>query len=102
MPSGNQTDGRYAFVCGQFTGTVTSVAVEVGSNRSAQLTPGRYRMVSTVDCFVKQGGSTVTATSDHFPIFAEQTHYFAVGGGNDDFVAVIRDSADGSLRIQRL
>ncbi len=46
---------------------VAPISISGTTARSAALTTGLIRIYSTVDCFIKFGDSTVTATtSDHF------------------------------------
>lgn len=90
----------------------------VGGNRSAQLVPGRYVIYSKVDCYFRRGGSAVTVDADDTAGTGKTNHYLPAGtffyfvvredqksgGGNTyakDYLAVIRDSVDGILRIRR-
>ena len=60
-------DAEYGLICGNFTAAPTCVSLSTTTATSAALTQGYYRVVSTIDCFLKQGGSTITAaTTDNW------------------------------------
>lgn len=50
----------------QFTGTPVLVDLSGTTARSAQLPVGDYYVRALIACYIKQGGSTVTATTSDF------------------------------------
>ncbi len=77
-------------------GATQKVAVGSTSAASAPVTAQVVRLVATADCHVAFGPSA-TADASSLLLVANMPEYFACE--STDTVAVIRDSADGSLYI---
>lgn len=79
--------------------TTVSIGASSAANGS-KLDPGLYYITSDVDCFFKQGQSGVAATSSSIPLWAND--YVPINiTDRDGFIAVIQDSAAGTLHIIR-
>lgn len=77
-------------------GATTSVAVGAESSQSGPLGSTVVRVVATTDCHVSFGADPAAdATSLYLP--ANMPEYFACSG--EEKIAVIRDTADGTLYI---
>lgn len=78
-----------------------NVDISGSSAASAALTVGkRYFLRSTVACYIKQGGSTITAAVTDWPLAAfEEYGPIVVDGAANKYIAAITDGASGKLRI---
>lgn len=77
------------------------------SAKSAALTPGRYYMIATQDCFVQRGtaaGASATAASPCLYLKANTYWPFVILTEDvsvRDAVAAIQDTAGGKLRVRK-
>lgn len=100
----------------QKIGQTTTLSIGVAS-ASTQLQPGRYRLIASSSCYLRQGGSSVTATSSDMPLNNDSEFIITVDGqrhsngtdswndandGSDTYIAVIRQAANGTLYITKL
>lgn len=78
------------------------VALSGTSARNVATLPvGRYKLKSSVNCSVKQGDGTVTATTSDYPMAAgEESRTLLVTGAADGYFAGITGGASGSLFIK--
>lgn len=82
-----------------------SEAVAVGSSSgvSAAITNTAVCVVSTTDCWIKQGsGTPVAAAATAGNIFLPRGVHFFLKNVSGQKIAVIRDSSDGTLMIYPL
>lgn len=94
-------DAAYKSLAQKFTSTAVNVSVSSTTATSTVLGVGRYRIVCDVPCYIKQGGSTVTAaTTDHY-MPADLVDYFCVTAATDGYLAAITDSPSGNLCITK-
>lgn len=84
--------------------TLSTVQVAIGaaSARSGAVGSGMgakvmVRLFATVDCHVKAGDATVTATTADEPLAARVEYFRLVGA--EDRIAVIRSTVDGTLHV---
>jgi len=65
----------------------TTVKLDVsGTPGRVALNPSRaYRVQANGNCFVKQGGSSVTATTSDAPLTANVDYHFVTGPSNQDY-----------------
>ncbi len=78
------------------------VTIGAASAATPQLAVGTYRISATVDCWVRQGGSSVTsvaATDGSSYLPGGQIDYITVTGSSDDYLAVIQATEAGSLSV---
>jgi hypothetical protein len=91
-------------------GPATTVAVAVASARTAAgLSPGLYTLFNVQDCYVKKTTSVGTAASTDFFVrgnSAPRDHMVRITtedvAAGLNYIAAIRATADGTLRIQRV
>ena len=84
--------------CGNLTTAAVTVAYTGTAGRTAQLPAGIYRVTTTTDAHVLQGGSSVTATaSSTFVAGGFDGTRIIVKGDSDDYVSAIQASAGGSV-----
>lgn len=108
-------------------GPTVRLPVGAASIQTGALSPGFYRALSTVNCFLRQGADTSAATTaDYFlpanmeAFFAIDSHIDELGGvvrgpglqspapgspalqGDDRYVNVIRASVDGFLYLTKV
>lgn len=96
-PSKVQAD--YDVSCRMFNGTCVIVTITGTTARSAQLSPGVYRIVADTNCCVKQGAVTVDAVwqTDHYLPAGEIDHFYVVTGA--DYVSAITNGDSGKLYL---
>lgn len=95
--------GRVAAVRRQCTGTPTLVNQSGTTAVSAQLAVGDYYVKAQTSCYIKQGASTVTATTSHFWLPAGAEIIVTVSNAtNNGYIANITDGASvtNGLRIE--
>lgn len=83
--------------------TVT-VSISTVTAVSGALVPGKYRVWSSVDCFVRQGASTVTATTAAgTPLAAGRAEYWEIfdAASNAGYMASITAAGTGTLYLTR-
>lgn len=93
-------------------GPTSSVAYTGSAGRIGPLEVGLYRLSATTDCFIRQGSSSVAATSSDYPLYIGQEAFMMVDSydstttgvalqslwdGADDHVSGIQNTAGGSL-----
>jgi hypothetical protein len=93
-------------------GPTSSVAYTGTQGRIGPLEVGLYRLSASTDCYIRQGSSSVAATSSDYPLFIGQEAFMMVDSydssttgvslqsgwdGADDHVSGIRQTADGTL-----
>lgn len=101
-------------------GSTVQVAYTGTSARSSQLSYGFYRLSATTDCYVAQGDVAINATSSGYPLYIGQEAWAQVDTDGsaltppddespvasdkdtDDYIAAIRQSANGTLSISRV
>ncbi len=101
MPSRFQ--GEMFQVLGLGTGAPTTVALSTGSNVNATALSSSLRLVrlwASVDCFVRVGGSSVTAATTDHPLTAKIPEIFHLDSSG--YVAGIVSSGTGTLFISEL
>lgn len=81
------------------SGTTQSFAITSTSARSALLsnTASRIRAMSNVDSHIVFADASATATVSSTPLPANTPEYFKITPSDGNYVAVIRDSADGKV-----
>lgn len=89
----------------KLTSDPTTLTISGTSARCSALTPGDYYLKSTCDCYVKQGGSSVSAgkasgTPSSYLIAGEEWVVKIEETGTDDQIAAITDGAAGTLFIK--
>lgn len=86
------------------TASPTNVSISGASARNAvALTAGKYVLKTTVDCYIKQGSSTVTSATTDWPLFAgEESPIYLVSTSADAYFAAITGGAAGTLYIKSL
>jgi hypothetical protein len=86
----------------KLTAAPTQVAISGTTARNAsELTAGRYFLKTTIDCFVKQGSSTVEAAATDYIIFAgEEAGPFVVSAASTGYFAAITGGGSGTLHIK--
>ena len=101
MPSRFQ--GEMFQVLGLGMGSPTTVSLSTGSNLNSTALAGTLRLVrlwASVDCFVKVGGSSVTAATTDHPLTAKIPEIFHLDAS--EYVAGIVSSGTGTLFISEL
>ncbi len=95
----DKLDAEYSIIAHQYTAQPITVLLSGSTNRSAELPPGIYSLISTTACHFRQGGSTVNATTaDHY-LPANLVTLMAVDSNAAGYVAGIQASAGGTLFI---
>ena len=86
--------------------TPIAVTVAAAQNRSVVLKMGVHRFISTVNCYIKQGTSSVAATAafndSHFILANTPTPVRVTDVTENGYLSVIRASGDGSSQITHL
>jgi len=101
MPSRFQ--GEMFQVLGLGTAAPITVALSTSTNLNATALTGTLRLVrlwASVDCFVKVGGSSVTAATTDHPLTAKIPEIFHLAAS--EYVAGIVSSGTGTLFISEL
>jgi len=102
MPLGNSNDAGYGALNQQLSSAPTTVSLSTTTATSAALGIGRHRVISTVDCYVRQGASTVVSTSSMSWLPAGVIDYIFVSAPTTDgYLAGITASGTGTLFITR-
>lgn len=102
MALGNIGDNEVSALGQSFTNTPTTISISGTSARnSSVLTTGRYRVVSDIDCYVKQGSSTITSTTSMSFLPAGLVDYFCVSSASNGYLAVITDGGSGTIYITK-
>lgn len=86
----------------KFKAVPVVVSLSGTTARSAVLDTGTHEVISSVDCFILQGGSAVDALTTSWPLYAGQALVVDVGDASDAYVAGITTGGTGSLYIGRL
>jgi len=96
-PAKAQAD--YDISCRMFNGTCVIVSISGTTARSAQLTPGVYRITTDTNCCVQQGGSTVDAVwqTSHYLAAGEIDHFYVLSGA--DYLSAITNGDSGKLYL---
>ena len=94
-------DAAYSSLAQKFTNAPTRVSVSSTTATSALLAAGRYRIVCDVPCFVKQGGSTITAATTDNYLPADAIDYMVVNSATDGYLAGITSAPSGTLYIMK-
>lgn len=96
-------DSEYLALNPTWVNLPTEVALSTSSNASAQLSTGFYFVKSDVDTFIRQGGSSVAATTASWKLEAGSTIPMAVTiAGTNDYLAGILSSGTGTLQILKV
>lgn len=94
-------DAERALLAARATGTVQRLALSTSSAASTVLSRGVYRLMASVDCFIKQGGSSVAATTTASIWLPQRTErWVVVNDTTDGYVAGITASGSGYLYIE--
>lgn len=95
---------QYLALCPRYTNAPTEVTLSTSSARnSSALGVGFYIVRCDVNCYIKQGTSSVTADANDFIISAGSTYPMAVTDGtSDSYLAGILASGSGTLQILQL
>ncbi len=86
----------------KFITAPTEVAISSTTATSAHLANGQWQMNSTIDTWVLQGGSAITATTSSVFLPAGETFPFYVEGDDSDYCAGITDAGTGTLSLTPL
>jgi hypothetical protein len=86
----------------KFTTSPTNVAITTATATSAELTAGLWQISSTIDTWILQGTSAVTAALTDVQLFAGQEKPMYVTGTGDTYLAGITDAGSGTLCIAPL
>lgn len=103
----NINKATYAALCKQFLEDTVKVSLSTSTAKNTTPLPnGRYRLISDSNCFVKQGGSSVTAATDgtsaYLPAnYIDEFWVAASSDGYDGYMAGILVSGTGSLYMTR-
>lgn len=99
MPRPDDNQKNYA----RWMNDMTTVAYTGTSARTSSALPqGTYWLRATTNCYIKQGSSTVTATTSSNYLVAGERMRMDVTGDNsseDSYVAAIRENTSGTLQI---
>ena len=83
------------------TSTPTTVSFTGTAARSTALSRGDYYVKPTQDCYILQGGTTVTATTSCWIVAANEELVITVEeNGADEYISALRVSVSGDLLIQ--
>lgn len=89
----------------RFVNATVTVSLSSVTATSAKLTPGWWRVWCTELCFLRQGGSTVTAaTATATPLGSQQETYIYVSDdrtGTDAYIAGILSSGTATLYLTK-
>ena len=100
MPIGNSTDAGYAALNQDLKSAPVTRTLSTTTATSSVLALGRHRIVSTVDCYVRQGASTVVSTTSMSYLPAGVIDYIFVSSATTDgYVAGITALGTGTLFI---
>lgn len=80
-----------------YTGTTSRT--EMVTNTPASTQPRVIVLMATTDVYIRQGGSTVNATTSDFLLRANTYWPVVVQGANDAYIAALRVDTNGTLRI---
>lgn len=73
----------------------------VSAKNVTPLSPGNYILKSTVNCYVLQGGGSISATTSNYPMgAAEESRLFVVTDASDGYFAGITDGSPGFMFIK--
>jgi len=82
----------------QYGAGLSRLAVGSASARTASgITAEEVLVHPSVRCFIRVGGSTVTATTNDIPLEAGEKFHLGLSSGQ--YIAVIRDTEDGFLNL---
>lgn len=100
MPTPDITDAELGLMAPRLTTAPTKITLSNTSNVCAGLGAGEYLIVSTVDCFVLQGASTVTSNTACNPLYANKyIPMFVTSQTVDGYLAGIVTSGAGTVDI---
>ena len=105
MPGGSINSNANALLGAMANGTPVTISLSTSSD-SVQMAPGLTRVISDVDCYIKQGGSTVTAVASmtggaYLPAGVEMWLY-ADAQADLDYLAGIVASGTGDMQALRV
>ncbi len=86
----------------KLTTSPTNVSITTSTATSAEVSAGQFAIVSTIDTWVLQGGSTITAALTDYFLPAGEERLLYVSGTSDTYVAGITDAGSGTLTLQPL
>jgi hypothetical protein len=64
MPNGSKIDSEFGWYCSDATGQAQKLALGAAAQRTDQLSCGLWEITASAACFIRQGGSEVTAVED--------------------------------------
>jgi hypothetical protein len=73
MPNGSKIDSEFGWYCGDATGQAQKLTLGAAAQRTDQLSCGLWELVATAACFIRQGGSEISAVED------TPSHFLPVG-----------------------
>jgi hypothetical protein len=82
-------------------GATTVVAISGTAGRLTLGSPKFYRIISSVDCFIKQGGSAVDATTNDAPLTAKADLGISTISGSE-YISGITTGTSGNLYATEL
>ena len=100
--------GAWVQVLRLLAGAAQTVAIGAGSSRNATGFTSTSRVIevyATVDCYIRQGDGTVTATTSDSFLPSSHGRLYSLGGDKQaqaTHLAVIRATSDGTLYISEL
>ena len=101
MPKGNKLDAEYAIVSGEWTTTPTAISFDSSAENGTALAAGTYLMCATEPCYFIQGATGQTATSSHHYLPANTFVRLTVSAAANAYVAAIKVSSAGVLKISK-
>ena len=105
MAAGDTSDNVRELLTSQYTGAAVQLAISSSTATSAQLTSvGRWVLCPTVDCYIKQGTSAITAVlaTSHYVAAGSRVEFTVSDITANGYVAAITSSASGTLCLSKL
>lgn len=100
----SKLDAEYNIVCPKLTNAPTILSLSTTTARTAALATGSYYLWSIdTDCYVLQGGSTITAVAaTSIGVALGMRLPFTVTSAADAYIAGITSSGTGNLYIVKI
>jgi len=100
MPVFDHHGAQRARLAAAFNGDPTQLTVEATHNRSSALPDGVYRLVATVDCRFKVGGSTVEAAATSHLLPAGEREHLVINTSVGSYLSIVRvGTTDGTADL---
>ena len=95
------SDAEYKALCPQWTAVPTEISVSTSTAKNgSDLSNGLYWVKADIDTYVRQGDSSVTATTSSFLFEAGVIYPLMVDGSDNARVAGITAAGSGTLQVQ--